>query len=283
MADHSAWRHADGSEQAALLDAVESGSLEAVVRMLESGVSPNSPVTPSGLRPAHFAAMEGHADVLSALCDAGAEVNEPSDGVSGTVLQYAVQLYDWNEDAAVATSSTLLFPPEEGASDTPAKKSRATHRDVLGPALAFVSARGFVQMVELLLRAGADPNYCAPFDDYQMTPLVQLVYENEQLESHPQIARMLVRLFLTPSSLLYSDTAITLAASPLMAFSPAQVLPRSSSSSSIGLLELARSIDHLHARWSVIHLAFHMDVSVGQARGFQGQTLGSHACSLMIV
>ena len=187
MDDRDAWRVADGPDQAALLEAVEEGKDDVVRDMLGRGVRPDVPVTPSGMRPAHHAVMAGHVKVLDALCDAGANVNEPGE-IAGSVLQYAVQEFDWDANLSLALTTALLFPPE----GSPANRSRTTHRDVLGPALSFACAHGYVPIITLLLRAGADPNYFPDGDDYATTPLVQLIYENEQKPTHAQVACMLV-------------------------------------------------------------------------------------------
>lgn len=79
---------------------------------------------------------------------------------------------------------------------------------MLGAALGFATARGMAPIVAQLLRAGADPDYYPEHDDYAFTPLIGLIYENEQHPSHAQIAKMLLQAGANPKHIGRSHTAL---------------------------------------------------------------------------
>lgn len=62
--------------------------------------------------PAHFAAMGGSAAILKELCDAGANVNQSPYEVS-SVLQFAVQLYEYDTNEAISMTEVLCLPPQD--------------------------------------------------------------------------------------------------------------------------------------------------------------------------
>jgi hypothetical protein len=55
-------------------------------------------------------------------------------------------------------------------------------RDVLGQFLQHASGMGYSTLVQLLLEGNADPNYFPEEDEYQMTPLVGMIFENAPCE-----------------------------------------------------------------------------------------------------
>ena len=99
---------------------------------------------------------------------------------SRSVLQFAVQGYTWEPENSLEVVKELT------------KEGRITQRDVLGKCLAFAVALGYTDIVRVLLAAGADPNYYNKDDDYYLTPLIGIIFENEQHDNHPEIARMLL-------------------------------------------------------------------------------------------
>jgi ankyrin repeat protein len=96
------------------------------------------------------------------------------------VLQFAVQEFMYDGDNSIAMVKALT------------KDNRITQRDILGSCLSFAVGLGFISIVQLLLEAGADPDYYRGEDDYCLTPLIGTIFENEEHENHPEIARMLV-------------------------------------------------------------------------------------------
>eukprot|EP00037_Helgoeca_nana_P016158 m.151919 g.151919 ORF g.151919 m.151919 type:complete len:314 (+) comp23369_c1_seq1:333-1274(+) len=205
LEDKDGWKHAHGPVQAALLAAIEAGDVIEVKRLLgeDGGASPQTPVTPSGMGPAHFAAMGGSAAILKELCDAGANVNQSPYEVS-SVLQFAVQLYEYDTNEAISMTEILCLPPQ----DCPPQRSKVTARDVLGSALNFGCGRGMTPIVERLLQANADPNYFPDHDDYAFTPLIGLIYENESHPGHPIIAQLLLDAGADPRHIGRSATAL---------------------------------------------------------------------------
>lgn len=192
----------DSRTQAMLLEAVQRGDVRGAKELLDSGMDPNRPRTESGMEPAHHAAMAGDSVMLAALCAAGANVNQ-SDG-EPMVLRYAIQEYLYDPDAAMAMARVLCAPSDDGVADAGVVGGGAlsapgiqipttvTSRDALGQSLDFAAGNGWLPMVALLLDAGADPNYFRPEDDYALTPLIGLIFENDQKPDHAAIARILV-------------------------------------------------------------------------------------------
>eukprot|EP00041_Stephanoeca_diplocostata_P008723 m.128939 g.128939 ORF g.128939 m.128939 type:complete len:217 (-) comp17450_c0_seq16:253-903(-) len=161
------------------LEAVMSGDVPKVCEMINAGADVNLPVNQVGHKPTHHAAMAGDPDMLDALVSAGGDVNDVGE-LSGSVLQFACQHYEFVPEAALKMVTTLT------------RDNKIHHRTVLGSALAYASALGMVPIVKLLLNAGADPNYFPDSDDYAMTPLVLLIFENMQMDGHAEVARMLL-------------------------------------------------------------------------------------------
>ncbi len=214
MAPSEAWRQANGPLQADLLAACEAGQAADVARYLEKDhADPNKPVTPSGLGPAHHAAMQGHTAVLAALCDAGADVNQSPHEIScgASVLQYAIQEYEYSPATSVAMTEILCLPQPKASGSEFASgpaASRVTNHVVLGEALSFACAWGSVPIVHILLRAGADAGYYPEHDDYAITPLVRLIFENEERPGHAEIARMLLTSGAARDHVARSKTAL---------------------------------------------------------------------------
>ena len=63
---------------------------------------------------------------------------------------------------------------------------------LLGEALQVAAGEGYTDLVPLLLGAGADANYCSPSDEFRMTPIVGMIFENSFLPAHAGIARLLL-------------------------------------------------------------------------------------------
>lgn len=109
--------------------------------------------------------------------------------------------------ASANTASVAGATVETGEQATPTRSS-VTNRDVLGAALAFACARGSTPVVELLLAASADPDYRREHDDYAMTPLVGLVFENEMHPEHVAIANLLLAHGASRDHVARSHTAL---------------------------------------------------------------------------
>mmetsp|Transcript_9590 Transcript_9590/g.14436 ORF Transcript_9590/g.14436 Transcript_9590/m.14436 type:complete len:212 (-) Transcript_9590:418-1053(-) len=160
-----------------LYSAVYDGDLELVKRLLENGESANSAVANSGMNLCHLAVFHQYPDILSLLIQYGADVNDCNDGVS-TVLQVAIDSYTTNPDVSLKLTEILT--------------KHVKNRNVLGQALQVASGMGFIPIVRLLLNAGADPNYFPSDDEFEMTPLVGMIFENEMMPDHLEIAKLLV-------------------------------------------------------------------------------------------
>lgn len=131
------------------------------------------------------------------ITTAGADINSHNDGGGGSVLQFAAQGYMHGDcETSINMVKTLT------------KDNRITQRDILGNCLTFCSGRGFIELVQVLLEAHADPDYYREGDDYCLTPLIGLIFENEQHENHPEIAKMLVAAGANPDHIGRSRTAL---------------------------------------------------------------------------
>ncbi|KAI3875365.1 hypothetical protein MKW98_000042 [Papaver atlanticum] len=129
----------DGSGKTPLSRASIEGRLAAVEYLLEMGANPEI-TDGSNCTPLHYAAIKGHKDILSLFLSKGSNVDVMNDFVSP--LQYAATFGDHD------TVKILL--------DHGANPNFGFH-DTFTPLHASIYSHSW-QCVELLLKAGADPN-----------------------------------------------------------------------------------------------------------------------------
>ena len=129
------------------------------------------------------------------------------------MLQFALQSYPSNTLISCRMVEALLIPlyddpqgatrEEEhiggsggGSRSGGTSLSRCqtvTDRDILGEALQVAAGEGYVLVIPALLAAGADPNYFSPCDEYRMTPLIGMIFEqNPGVETHVDILKLLL-------------------------------------------------------------------------------------------
>ena len=112
-------------------------------------------------------------------------INEYS-AASTAVLQHALSSFTISEDVAVLMVS-LLVTPTSAFPD----RARVTDRDILGEALQVAAGEGYTSIVDLLLQAGADANYFPEQDEFQMTPVIGMIFENQYNEQHVCVLELL--------------------------------------------------------------------------------------------
>jgi hypothetical protein len=149
-------------------------------------------------------------DILHLLVHMGASINEYSP-MATSVLQFALNCYPTNESVSIQMVKSLVtIAPEkdsigEGVGTClSSSRQYVNHRDILGEALQVAAGEGYTHLVPLLLTAGADVNYYSASDEFQMTPLIGMIFENHYLTEHIGILKMLLsspsRLDLTHKS-----------------------------------------------------------------------------------
>lgn len=58
--------------------------------------------------------------------------------------------------------------------------------------LQVAAGEAYTSLVPMLLEGGADPNYFSPSDEFCMTPVVGMIFENTVLEGHAEILGLLL-------------------------------------------------------------------------------------------
>ena len=162
-----------------MLYAIENRDLYTVKSLLQQGFDPNIPITEYGFQPAYVAICNCSPSILNELICHGADINTCSIMIT-TLLQAAIQLYPSDPETSAELVHVLT------------RDERIYNRDILGQCLQYASGMGYVDIVGLLLQAKSDPNYFPADDEYEMTPLVGMIFENEMLEGHQEIAKMLI-------------------------------------------------------------------------------------------
>jgi ankyrin repeat protein len=167
-------------EEMNLISAIEAQSLSAVRYLLQIGADPNYPITNLGMRPVHFAVRYHCPDILEELVHQGAVIDECSPMMT-SVLQMAIQTFP--EQPEVSLEMIRILTKD---------RHRLQNRDVLGEALQYACGMGYPSVVQLLLQANSDPNYYPPDDEFAMTPLIGMIFENERCEGHLEILQQLL-------------------------------------------------------------------------------------------
>lgn len=167
-------------ERHQMFHAIESQNISLVQQLLDNGFDPNQPITEYGFCPAYVSIYNKSPEILDMLIIYGADINYCSD-IATTLLQTAVQMYPSDNDTSIDLIRVLT------------RDNRINNRDILGQALQYACGMGLVPIVDCLLQAKADPNYFPDEDEYQMTPLIGMIFENEMLEGHFEILELLMR------------------------------------------------------------------------------------------
>jgi len=175
-----------------LFDAIGDGNVAAVRTLLSDGTDPNCGWSTDGDSPLHLAAATGNVEIISLLCDAGASINAGSPDPRGfTPLHWAVQKNEIESVRALiargAVVNTECYWDEGPVFDTPLLAAlnhhAIDHRVVEGTTVRNV-------VLEILLEAGADPNYRASEDgvDVGCLPLYNAVLHCLPEEVEPLLA-----------------------------------------------------------------------------------------------
>lgn len=159
--------------------AIENHDMSIVKTLLEGGFDPNHAITEYGFAAAYVAIMNHSPEILDVLILHGADVNYCSDR-STTLLQAAIQLFPLVPDISLRLVAVLTH------------ENRVINPDVLGQSLQYACGMGYEAISRLLLHANADPNYFPYDDEFAMTPLVGMIFENEVHPEHAAIARLLL-------------------------------------------------------------------------------------------
>lgn len=168
-------------EEINLINAIESQSLEYVQYLLNLGYDPNYPETNLGFKPVHFAVLNLNPNILEELINKGAIIDESSSQTTTSILQLAIQVFPNYPEISLQMIHILT------------KDNRLTNRDVLGQALQYACGMGYHQVVQiLLLNQQCDPNYYPSDDEYEMTPLIGMIFENEPLNGHIEVLQLLI-------------------------------------------------------------------------------------------
>jgi ankyrin repeat protein len=184
-----------------LISAIEMRSLPAVQYLLQIGANPNFPLTNLGMRPVHFAVRYLCPEILQELLQRGAIIDESSSTLT-SVLQMAIQQYPYAPEISLEMIQMLL-----------SNNHRIQNPDVLGQALQYACGMGYPKVVQILLQANGNPNYFPSDDEYAMTPLIGMIFENEQCEGHIEILQMLLTAGVDLSHISAGMTALEYAIS----------------------------------------------------------------------
>lgn len=163
-----------------LLQAVESRNLSLLQYLLEHGHDPNYPITNMGWRPVHFAVKYQFPEILQALLYYGASLEEESSTMMISLLQLAIHPYHTTPEISLQLLEILLAT------------NQINNPDILGQALQYACGMGYPDVVKLLIKFKADPNYYPVDDEYAMTPLIGMIFENEPSDGHREILQILL-------------------------------------------------------------------------------------------
>lgn len=134
------------------------------------------------MKPVHFSIIYHCPLILKELINKGAIIDESSPSeMTTSVLQLAIQIFPEYPQISLEMVHILI------------KEGRLQNRDTLGQALQYACGMGFTEIVQILLLDGkTDPNYYPSDDEYQMTPLIGMIFENESLHGHIEILQLLI-------------------------------------------------------------------------------------------
>jgi ankyrin repeat protein len=189
-------------EVAAFFESVERNDAAAVRRALAGGMSPGVVAPLSGGEAALMRAVRlGHAEVAEALLDAGADINVKEDGDESSALSVAVAVgaprvvrlllargADVNYGDKLGHSNLMTAATAAGESSLTLDARLFLNMDaesVEGLSHGSVSRGGRVEIVRLLLQAGADVNLRA--DDCGLSALLSAA-----LLGDAEVARLLL-------------------------------------------------------------------------------------------
>jgi len=152
-------------------DAVMNGNIDEVQWQLDAGVDPNLKNS-KGATPLHYAASEGHNDIVELLIERGANVNATDRGKGGTPLDYA---YWGDQEEVIETLNEHNAQREHEKGGKGIGQSSLIHDAALD---------GDIDEVQRQLDAGVDPNLKS---SKGATPLFYAVYGG-----HLEIVELLI-------------------------------------------------------------------------------------------
>ncbi|CAJ0574622.1 unnamed protein product, partial [Mesorhabditis spiculigera] len=151
------------------------GHMEIVEMLVEAGASLEEP-NDEGYTPLMEASREGHADIVKFLIENKANVNATTEDHGETAMTLAACsghreifeiLADAGGDVTLGTQTPLMEASQEGHFDiakmvvdraTKEQKESIDYKQKLNTSLAIAAESGHVDVVELLMKHGADPN-----------------------------------------------------------------------------------------------------------------------------
>jgi len=152
-------------------DAVMNGNIDEVQWQLDAGIDPNLKNS-KGATPLHYAASEGHNDIVELLIERGANVNATDRGKGGTPLDYA---YWGDQEEVIETLNEHNAQREHEKGGKGIGQSSLIHDAALD---------GDIDEVQRQLDAGVDPNLKS---SKGATPLFYAVYGG-----HLEIVELLI-------------------------------------------------------------------------------------------
>ena len=146
-----------GNETQDMLDAAEAGDLDAIKKLIDTGVSVNG-LGDDQSTALHFAAQEGHVDVAKLLIEKGADINAKDD-IDQTPVDRA-RFWKQEKIIALLESSSIHEAAKEGNLNTVIQQLN-TGADVNHPnesgdtPLTYAAFMGHLEIVDLLIDQGA--------------------------------------------------------------------------------------------------------------------------------
>ncbi len=149
----------------ALHEAARAGDLAAVTELLAAGADPNAREEGDNTYPMHWAAADGHLEIVTALADSGGDVIGAGDDHQLEVIGWATCWDTAHADVAeflvrrgaahnIFSAIALNLPDEVARHDLDTRMSRNEERQL---PLQFAIRKQRPAMVALLIELGADP------------------------------------------------------------------------------------------------------------------------------